>query len=148
MRAGVDAGARASTPLFGPALGSAFTYESMAAVLTVFLAAGAGVASSDLTKYSVHSFRITVATLLAAAKCPIDKIKRMLRWRADDSVLIYARLPDDEATGWIRSSMAVHVDSRVAPRLVTVPIDININVGADGNVAGAIDADVAAAAGA
>ena len=114
--------------------------------MRVFLVAGAGVAPGDVSKYSVHSFRITVATLLAAAKCPMDKIKRMLRWRADDSVLIYARLPDQEATEWLRSTLAVHVDSRVAPRLVTVPIDININVGAAGDVDDAIDADVAAAA--
>ena len=43
---------------------------------------GARIPESDLQKYSVHSFRITAATILAAAKCPIDKIKRMLRWRA------------------------------------------------------------------
>ena len=101
---------------------------------------------AELRKYSVHSFRITAATLLAAAKCPIDKIKRLLRWRADDSVLIYARLPDSEATTWTRAALSVHVDSRVAPRLVTVPIDINIHVAADGDVAAAIDANVDAAA--
>ena len=100
---------------------------------------------ADLSKYSVHSFRITVATLLAAAKCPIDKIKRLLRWRSDDSVLIYARLPDSEAASWVESTLSVHVDSRVAPRLVTVPIDVNINVGADGDFVTAIDFDVEAA---
>ena len=70
----------------------------------------------------------------------------MLRWRADDSVLIYARLPDAEATQWLRAAQTVHVDSRVASRLLTVPIDININVGPDDDVHAAIDADVAAAA--
>ena len=70
----------------------------------------------------------------------------MLRWRADDSVLIYARLPDSKATTWTRAALSVHVDSRVAPRLVTVPIDININVAASGDMAAAIGDDVAAAA--
>ena len=118
----------------------------MTDALRVFLVTGAGVAEADLDKYSVHSFRITAATCLAAAKCPIDKIKRLLRWRSDDSVLIYARLPDVEATQWAQAALAVHVDSRVAPRLVTVPIDININVAASGDMAAAIDDDVAAAA--
>jgi hypothetical protein len=145
--AGLGAAARSRTPLFGAALGSSFTYEQMRDILEVFLVAGAHVPEADLHKYSVHSFRITAATILAAAKCPIDKIKRLLRWRADDSVIIYARLPDAEATQWLRAALAVHLDSRVAPRLVTVPIDINVNVAAAGDIGAAIDADVAAAAG-
>ena len=51
-----------------------------------------------------------------------------------------------EATQWAQAALAVHVDSRVAPRLITVPIDININVAASGDMAAAIDDDVAAAA--
>ena len=124
----------------------AFTYDSLHAVFVVFLVAGGGVPADEVSRYSVHSFRITLATLLAAAGCPMDKIKRILRWRADDSVLIYARLPDGEATQWLRSTLAVNVDSRIAPRLVTVPIDVNVNVAAAGDVGAAIDADVEAAA--
>ena len=127
-------------------IGAPFTYEQMSDGLDVFLAAGAGVPVCDLEKYSVHSFRITLATLLAAAKCPIDKIKRLLRWRSDDSVNIYARLPDSEAAQWMTDTLTVHVDSRVAPRLVTVPLDININIGANGDLHDAIDADVNAVA--
>ena len=138
--------ARGETALFGPVVGTPFTYDEMSDGLDAFLVAGAGVAEGSLSNYSPHSFRITLATTLAAAKCPLDTIKRMLRWRADDSVLIYARLPDAEATQWLRAAQTVHVDSRVASRLLTVPIDININVGPDDDVHAAIDADVAAAA--
>ena len=118
----------------------------MSHVLRVLLVAGAHVAESELHKYSVHSFRITAATLLAAAKCPIDKIKRLLRWRADESVAIYARMSDGETTQWMRDAMTVSVDSRVAPRLAVPIIDINVNIGDDADTAAAIDDEVAAAA--
>jgi hypothetical protein len=138
----VEPGLRASTPLFGMRLGAAFTYEQMRTVLDVFLVCGARVPEADLVKYSVHSFRITLATLLFALKCSIDTIKRMLRWRSDDSVRIYGRLSDAESGELVAKSLAVHVDSRVAPRLVTVPIDININAAGAANLDAAIEADV------
>ena len=115
----------------------------MAKALEVFLVCGGKVRPEDLKKYSVHSFRITMATLLFALKCPIDTIKRLLRWRSDDSVLIYGRMSDAESRDWGAKALTVHVDSRVAPRLITVPIDINVHVDdAGADVEGAIERDV------
>ena len=45
---------------------------------------------------SVHSFRIFLACALLAANCPRWLIKRMLRWRSDQSLEIYARVSDQD----------------------------------------------------
>ena len=98
-------------------------------MLRTFLVCGARIAEGSLDKYSVHSFRITLATLLFSLKVPVDTIKRLLRWRSDDSVLIYGRLSDAESRSLVLRTMSVSVDSRVAPRLVTIPVDVNVFVG-------------------
>jgi len=50
----------------------------------------------ELSNYSFHSFRIFLACALLAAGCPRWMIKRMLRWRGDESLEIYARVSDGE----------------------------------------------------
>ena len=67
--------------------------------------------------YSVHSFRIFLACALLAAKCPRWLIKRMLRWRGDESLEIYARVNDDEWADWGGQAVHAHVDSSIVPRL-------------------------------
>ena len=60
-------------------------------------------------------------------------------------MLIYGRLSDAESGSWASKTLSVSVDSRVAPRLITVPIDININVGV-GDIDARIDRGVDAVA--
>lgn len=66
--------------------------------------------------YSVHSFRIYVACALLAAKAPRWLIKRMLRWRGDESLEIYARVNDDDWSAWIGRTIDVPVHSSMAAR--------------------------------
>ena len=145
LAAGADLSA---TPLFGTAIGVPFTYEAMADVLKTFLSAGAGVPDNELSHYSVHSFRITLATLLYTAKVPVETIKRLLRWRSDDSVLIYGRLSDAESTTLVHRTLFTHADSRVAPRLAqqAQAVDINIHIGDAADPMAAIERAVDAAA--
>ena len=77
---------------------------------------GAGVQAADLHKYSVHSFRVYVACALLAADCPRWTIKRLLRWRGDESLETYARLNDDQWASWIAKSLSSTVDSSMAAR--------------------------------
>ena len=73
-------------------------------------------AEGDLHKYSVHSFRIFVACVLLEADCPRWLIKRMLRWRGDESLDTYGRTNDDKWASWVGKSIHVSVDSTVASR--------------------------------
>ena len=82
----------------------------------LLLACGAKVPEAELDNYSVHSFRVFAACALLAADCPRWTIKRLLRWRGDDSLEIYARLNDDEWASWIGKSLTVEVDSAIASR--------------------------------
>ena len=82
----------------------------------MLLVCGAGVPEADLQNYSVHSFRIYVACALLAAKAPRWLIKRMLRWRGDESLEIYARVNDDEWADWIGKTIDVAVHSSMASR--------------------------------
>ena len=108
--------ARATTPLFGPEPGEEFHHSQLDRALQLLLACGAKVPEAELDNYSVHSFRVFAACALLAADCPRWTIKRLLRWRGDDSLEIYARLNDDEWASWIGKSLTVEVDSAIASR--------------------------------
>ena len=71
----------------------------------------------DLAHYSIHSFRIFVTCALMAANVPRHTIKRLLRWRGDLSLEIYARLNDSEWAQHVQSIYSAHVDSTIAARL-------------------------------
>ena len=71
----------------------------------------------DLHKYSVHSFRIYVACALLAADCPRHMIKRLLRWRGDESLEVYARLNNSEWATWTGKLINVAVQSTISSRL-------------------------------
>ena len=86
--------ARAQEPLFAMKTGVPFTKSQ---VDSIFKAMVKQVCPPDrLQRYSFHSYRIYLATMLDKAGCPPDKIKRILRWVSDESLLTYVR--DDERT--------------------------------------------------
>ena len=116
IAAAVPPAERSATPLFGPTPGEEFTHAQLDAAFELLLVEGAGVAEADMHKYSVHSFRIFVACALLAAKAPRWLIKRMLRWRGDESLDTYARVNDDEWASWINKTLSASVDSTIAAR--------------------------------
>ena len=116
LASGVAPQMRAETPLFGPRPGEEFSHSQVERALELLLVCGAGVPEADLQNYSVHSFRIYVACALLAAKAPRWLIKRMLRWRGDESLEIYARVNDDEWADWIGKTIDVAVHSSMASR--------------------------------
>ena len=115
---------RAATPLFGPALGVEFTHREVELAFELLLTRGAGVPDGELKDYSIHSFRIFVACALLAADVSRADIKRLLRWRGDESLEVYARLNDEEWRARVRSTYTAHVGSTVAARLAGLgPLD-------------------------
>ena len=123
MIATVPAGRRASTPLYGPPSGGRFSLAQIDAAFLLLLARGAGLSDEEMTKYSVHSFRSFLACALLAAGCPRWLIKRMLRWRSDESLEIYARVSDHEWSSRLEQSLGVTVDASLVPRMPQ--IDMN-----------------------
>ena len=108
---------RETTPLFGPSPGEEFTHSQLDVALRQLLSHGASVPASELHNYSVHSFRIYAACALLAAGAPRWTIKRLLRWRGDDSLEIYARINDSEWAEWTAKARGVNVESSIASRL-------------------------------
>ena len=108
---------RKTTPLFGPAPGEEFTHSQLDLALQLLLIAGGCVTEEQLQNYSVHSFRIFAACALLAAGAPRWLIKRMLRWRGDESLEIYARVNNEDWASWTRKMVNVAVDSSIASRL-------------------------------
>ena len=124
LLAQVNGAARKRTPLFGASPGREFTHKELEDAFYLLLHRGAGVAVARLSDYSIHSIRIFVACALLAANVPRPTIKRLLRWRGDESLEIYARLNDDEWTHHVRATYVAHVDSAVAGRLGAIgPFD-------------------------
>ena len=72
--------------------------------------------------YSVHSFRIFLACALLAAGAQRWLIKRMLRWRGDESLEIYARVNDDDWADWGGQALHSRVDSSIVPRLPNLDV--------------------------
>jgi hypothetical protein len=115
--AAVPANRRKATPLFGPSAGAFFTAGQVDSAFLLLLTAGCGLSLEACMAYSVHSFRIFVACALLQAGCPNWLIKRMLRWRGDASLEIYARVSDSEWSQWLDASLSSAVDASVVPRL-------------------------------
>jgi hypothetical protein len=117
--AAVRGAARKTTPLFGPSVGAFFTGAQVDAAFLLLLThpTGGNVGEEEATAYSVHSFRIFLACALLAAKVPRWLIKRMLRWRGDESLEIYARVNDDDWALHGARALEVEVDSTIVPRL-------------------------------
>ena len=117
LAAAVPPAMRSTTPLFGPTPGEEFTHHELDMALHLLLTRGAMVPEDELTNYSVHSFRIFAACALLAAKCPRWMIKRLLRWRGDESLDVYSRVNNTEWAAWTSKILDVSVHSSIASRL-------------------------------
>jgi hypothetical protein len=120
LAAGLQPGARASTPLFGPRVGVEWHHDLIDRLFKFLLRTACGLSGAEARGYSVHSFRIYLACALYAAGCPNDRIQAILRWKSEDALLIYARLNDAERSSWVAKAQAATVDSKVAAYLPTV----------------------------
>jgi hypothetical protein len=109
-----------STPLFGAEFGEEFTHWQVETYFEIMMRFGANVSVDELKDYSIHSFRIWVACALMAADVPRHTIKRLLRWRGDLSLEIYARLNDEEWSQHVRGTYTAVVDSTIAARLASL----------------------------
>ena len=119
-RDGLRPSARATTPLFGPAVGEEFTHWEVESAFEIALLFGASLPVDDLQDLSIHSFRIFVACALMASNVPRHTIKRLLRWRGDLSLEIYARLNDSEWATHVQQTYSAQVDSTIAGRLAAL----------------------------
>ena len=123
LGSGVGPAAFAATPLFGPEPGRFFSGSQVDAAFQLCLVKGAGVPEEQLADYSVHSFRIFLACALLAAGCPRWLIMRILRWRGEASLEIYARVSDGQWIDRIDSTLVATVDAAQVPRLPTIDLD-------------------------
>ena len=78
---------------------------------------GAQIPLARLRDYSIHSLRIWLACALLAIDVPRPEIKRMLRWRGDESLEIYARINTSVWRERVRATYDVVVSSTVAARI-------------------------------
>ena len=62
--------------------------------------------AEHLCRYSWHSWRVTLATLLSAALVPRHTIMRMLRWASEQSLDVYCRPTSTEMTQHLDAAMA------------------------------------------
>ena len=91
--------ARKTTPIFVGARGGAVGKAAVDLRFKQLIEqlAPAGTAS----RYSVHSFRIYLATALAAAGASDKRIQSMPRWASEDALMLYKRTDMDEYAQWI-----------------------------------------------
>ena len=122
LAACIEPSARKDAPLFGPTPGAFFTASQVDAAFVLCLAEGARVPEEELENYSFHAFRIWLACALLSCDTPRWLIKRMLRWRGDESLEIYARVSDDQWQLRLDQCLAATVDASLVPRLPTLDV--------------------------
>ena len=120
LAAALEPEQRESTPRFGPAVGEEFTHSLLEKFFFLLLARGALVPEARLHDWSIHSFRIWLACALLDKNVPRPMIKRLLRWRGDESLELYARLNDGEWRAHVFSTYGAVVDSTIAGRLAAL----------------------------
>ena len=120
LQAAIAPEARDNTPLFGPSPGAYFTGNQVDAAFTLLLAEGARVPEDELSNYSDHSFRIYLACALLAHGTPRWLIKRLLRWRGDAALELYARVSDQDWSSNLEGALRATVDASLVPRLPTM----------------------------
>ena len=112
----VSAEARASTPLFSPGGGKAFTGYALDSTLQALLRSFLPPAKAAL--YSWHSARIYLACALLAAGASPGQIQALCRWVSEQSLHIYARLNETTYSYWLRRAMVAPVNSTRTTSLV------------------------------
>ena len=120
MVAAVEPGRRGDVPLFGSSKGIEFTRHQLETAFELLLIFGAKLGEERRRTLSLHSFRIFLACALLSKNCPRWMIKRLLRWRGDASIEVYARVDDPDWRRWLQETRAAVVDSTTAaglPRL-------------------------------
>ena len=118
--AGMTAETRADTPLYGPVMGEEFSHWEVEVMFEIMMRFGANVSELEFKDYTIHSFRVFVACALMSKDVPRHTIKRLLRWRGDLSLEIYARLNDNEWALHAQQVLTAHVDSTIAARLAAL----------------------------
>jgi integrase len=95
-----DVKTRIKTPVFATAKGHAIS--KAAADRQFKTSMGEVVPAAELSRYSVHSFRIYLATALAAAGASDSRIQSMLRWASEDALMLYKRTDVNDYMSWVR----------------------------------------------
>ena len=93
------------------------THREIERNVELMLVRGARVPPADLKKYSPHSYRVWMCSALVANNCPRPTIKRLLRWRGDESLDTYGRVSDPDWQRHIVGTYHAHVDATTARRL-------------------------------
>ena len=101
-------------------VGEEWYHSALDRVFVFLLVTACRLSPEEAKKFSVHSFRIYLATALYAAGCPNDRIQAILRWKSVEALVIYARLNDAERSTWVAKAQQSVIDSRVSVHLPTV----------------------------
>ena len=125
---------RHEIPLFAADKGVPFTKSQVSGAFKAQLRLVC--TNSDCKMYSFHSYRIYLATMLDQAKCPPDKIKRMLRWISDEALMTYVRDDESAYKGWLDAVASCTVNTRQVANMPTVAaaidmVDFNSDYGSD-----------------
>jgi hypothetical protein len=118
LAAAVEGAARGRTPLFGPSVGEEFTHHQLDQALKLCCsrrARGCQRPTSRITP-STHSAS-SLPARFSRQRRPRWLIKRMLRWRGDESLEVYARLNNTEWADWTSKLVDVAVHSTISSRL-------------------------------
>ena len=118
---------RSSIPLFFESfergIVTPFMPQTLDAALRLMLSHLVGPAQAS--RYSWHSFRITLACSLMAANYPEGVIQRMCRWKSVESLKAYARLDSATYMETLAKVRQVRLEQTQTSRLLTQIPQIN-----------------------
>ena len=74
----------------------------------------------DPSLFSFHSFRVALATGLAASGCSDVEIQALCRWQTSASLLIYKRMQAQQAISMLDNALTATITSYTAANLCTI----------------------------
>jgi hypothetical protein len=126
---------RMRTPLFtkGAAAGAPLRYQDVESVWPHMLRATGKVPEQDIHLYSLHSFRIFLASALKAMNVCDDDIQRLLRWASKEAMMVYTRPSRNWQSDTIEAALlaAPKLDVRQAANLTPEVDDYGLGLSFD-----------------
>jgi hypothetical protein len=131
---------RMRTPLFtkGHSANAPMRFADVEGMWPHMLRATKLVPEEDIKLYSLHSFRIFLASALKAMNVCDDDIQRLLRWASKEAMMVYTRPSQEWQADTIEAAImaAPKLDVRQAANLTPEVDDYGLGVSFEGMISG------------
>jgi hypothetical protein len=119
---------RSTTALFRDNQGKPLTVRDLRVAFKCLIKAV--LPKSEHNKYSMHSFRIFLATALKDAGADNLLVQFLVRWQTEESLKLYCRMQPKRQGKWLDKSLTAHINPAIAESEEFPTVDNHNNIAA------------------